>query len=162
DIPMFRQSHVEHLVKEYIEKIKMDQTAVQEEQNKLQKKTDNQQKEVSRLRRDLDKIKARMKKWQYAFAEDIISAEDLRKRMAEEATVEAAILAKLEILTENNDQPSDDRLYELIDLWSHMDDVEKQNAIGTIFDKITLFTDEVNVKGVKNAFFPANVTIKYK
>jgi site-specific DNA recombinase len=162
DMPMFRQTHVEHLIMEHIESIRTDQIAVAIEQDGMKKTDSERKKEVARLRKELEKIRARIKKWQYAFAEDIINEVDLKKRMDEEYEAENAILEKLEIIEVKENNKSSNRLFELVELWPTLDDLDKQEAIASIFERITLITDESNVKGVKNAFFPARAEVKYR
>ncbi len=162
DMPMFRQSHVEHLVMGHIEQIRMDQGNVKQLQESIDRKVNDQGKDIAKLKRDLDKIKARVKKWQYAFAEDLISADDLRMRMSEEALAEEAIMMKLDQYTGIDKQVDSDSLFDLVELWPSLNDIDKQDVLGTVFEQIKLMTDETNVKGVKNAFFPATIEVRMK
>lgn len=162
DMPMFRQNHVEHLIMEHIEVIRNDQAAIVSEQVSMTKNDGEKKREAVRLRKELEKVRARIKKWQYAFAEDLISEIDLKQRMDEEYRAESAIRSKLETLEPSEDKASSDRLFELVELWPTLDDLDKQEAIGSIFERITLITNESNVKGVKNAFFPAHAEVKYR
>lgn len=163
DMPMFRQSHVEHLIMEYIKGIRMDQEAVKQDLELNEQQEADRLKEINRLKRDLEKVRARIKKWQYAFAEDIISADDLKTRMDEETMAEAVITQKITSFQGYETQAViNERLFELVELWPKLNDHEKQEAVTTIFNKVTLSSDARNFKGVKNAFFPATVDIDYK
>ncbi|WP_052476140.1 recombinase family protein [Cohnella kolymensis] len=162
NMPMFRESHVTHLIMEHIEKIRLDHMAVETEKKSLKKQEDERKQEASRLKRELDKIRARIKKWQYAFAEDLITDSDLKKRMNEEKDLEAQTLSKLHALETSEESDILDRLVGLTEQWTSLDDADKNELITTVFEKITLHTDEVNVKGVKNAFFPASIEVEYK
>lgn len=161
DMPMFRQSHVEHLMMEYISQIQSDRDRVNEKKSEVAHKKDERKQEEIRLTRELEKIRARVKKWQYAFAEDLISDLDLKKRMDEERNAEAEILSKLQGMEEVEDGDIPTNLIHLSELWTSLNDNDKQRAVSTIFEKITLLSNESNVKGVKNAFFPATVEVKY-
>jgi site-specific DNA recombinase len=162
DMPMFRQSQVEHLIMEHIKNIKSDHKAIATEQEKIAKSDSEKKKEITRLRKELEKVRARIKKWQYAFAEDLINETDFKKRMDEEYEVESEIRSKLEAFEGVKNQPGNEKIFELIEMWPELDDLDKQEAIGTIFKKITLITDARNVKGVKNAFFPARAEIEFQ
>lgn len=162
DMPMFRQTHIERLIMGHIDKIRVDHEAINAEKTTLKQKEDNRKKEQASLRRDLDKVKARIKKWQYAFVEDLISDADLKRRMNEERDSEAEILNKLLQLEDTTETDIFDRLIDLSELWTSLDDADKNEAITTIFERITLNTNETNVKGVKNTFFPASVEVEYK
>lgn len=159
DQPMFREAHVEHLLKKYIERIRLDQNKIQEI-NSTQ--TSSSVKELQKLKKQLDKIKARIKKWQYAFVEELISAEDLRDRMAEEAATELAITKKIESLNNLNDGPNVYELKRLDELWDKLSNNEKNEMARTIFSRLTLITDVVNPKGVKNSFFPSKLEVEYR
>jgi len=159
--PMFRQVHVEHLIKEYIQSIRAEIEQLKEHHTEIERKESDKKKESAKLKRDLEKVRARIKKWQYAFAEDLINETDLRMRMDEEYLAEQDILSKLDAMAGTSTQ-TNEQLLQLIDLWDDLDDLDKQQTVSTIFEKITLITDEVNVKGVKNAFFPARVEVSFR
>lgn len=161
DMPMFRQVHVEHLIMEHIKQIRIDKDRVRAHQEDEGNKSSDRKKELSKLRRELEKIRSRIKKWQYAFAEDLIDENDFKKRMEEEHEEETKITEMIETLREPEEVVVSDRLFELADIWPRMDDIEKQEIIGTLFDRITLITELSNVKGVKNAFFPAEIKVEY-
>jgi len=161
NMPMFRQSHVEHLIMEYIISLRVSNEKTRQQIEKLRKHEVQLKKEQEKLRRELDKIRSRIKKWQYAFAEDLISEDDLRQRMNEEYAAEQDILAKLEATSSTDKNSPTEQLFQLAELWPELDDIEKNETICAIFEQITLHTDEVAPKGVKNAFFPARVEVKF-
>lgn len=164
DMPMFREIHVEYLVMEYIKQIKMDQEEVKENQLNLKKVETDKKSEVYKLRRELGKINARIKKWQYAFAEDIISARDLKERMAEEIEEEQRINQLIDNLTIEEDETINDKVRELSEIWNQLNDKDKNEAITTIFKKITLKSDYVysnSTRSKRGEFFPAMIDIEY-
>jgi site-specific DNA recombinase len=165
DMPMFRQIHVEHLIMQYISQIKSDQEAVRLNKTKINKDHQNIKKEIEKHKRELSKVHARIKKWQYAFAEDLISVEDLKQRMAEETAEEQKISRLLNSLN-NTLAPTESYgdVIELMDLWHELDDVDKNEAITTVFKSITLQTDYVyshSNRQKRNEFFPASIEIVY-
>lgn len=165
DMPMFRQVHVEYLIMQYISQIKSDQEAVRLNQTKVSNDHQNIKKEIEKHKRDLAKIHARIKKWQYAFAEDLISADDLKKRMTEE-TVEEQNLYRILNNLNNALAPveSYDDIIELMELWYELDNVDKNEAITTIFKSITLHTDYVyshSNRHKRNEYFPAKIEVEY-
>lgn len=165
DMPMFRQIHVEHLIMQYIGEIKADRHKVIKNKSEQAKERMNQTKEIERLKRELSKIHARIKKWQYAFAEDLISAEDLKKRMTEEAEEEHTLSKQLErLVIAQSPTESYDDVIELFDLWNELDELEKNEAITTVFKTITLNSDYVYspaTRHKRNEFFPASIDVVY-
>lgn len=158
DMPMFRQKHVEHLVMKYIESIRLDASKIdlKRDQSELNKK-------IHQVNNELNRIRERRKKWQYMFANDLMDELELRRNLNEEKEREETLLAELRALENQRKEefvyPS--RLLEIMDVWDTIDNQEKREMLWTIFDEITLFTNEKNVKGVKNKFFPAWVEVKY-
>lgn len=65
---------------------------------KPEKETDN---EEQAMRRELKKIKDRRKKWQLAYADDVISLQDLRDRTAEDKLREIELRKELEKFSED-------------------------------------------------------------
>lgn len=159
DMPMFRQVHVEHLVMKYIKSIRLDQSKIdlRQDQSDLNRK-------IRKANNELNRISERRKKWQYMYVNELISEEELRQRLEEEKEQEEQLFGELREMEnqkkENFEYPA--RLYEIIDIWDKIGNQEKRELLLTIFDEITLCTNETNVKGVKNKFFPSWVEIKYR
>jgi site-specific DNA recombinase len=157
-MPMFRQKHVEHLVMKYIESIRLDKSKIEvkHDQSELDRG-------IRKINNELNRIKERRKKWQYMFVNELISEFELRQHLDEEKAQEEKLLGELRVLENQKKEfvyPA--RLLEIVDVWKNIDNQEKRELLWTIFDEITLHTDETNVKGVKNRFFPAWVDIRYK
>jgi len=158
DMPMFRQKHVEHLVMKYIESIRLDKSKIEvkHDQSELDRG-------IRKINNELNRIKERRKKWQYMFVNELISEFELRQHLDEEKAQEEKLLGELRVLENQKKEfvyPA--RLLEIVDVWKNIDNQEKRELLWTIFDEITLHTNETNVKGVKNRFFPAWVDIRYK
>lgn len=94
------------------------------------------------LEKQLEAIKKRRKKWQMAFAEDVISLDDLRDRMREEAEKEAEIRKKLEELKEDIEDESLDKetfmvyIQDLKQLWPKLDRRAQKDLVNAIFREI--------------------------
>lgn len=163
-MPMFRQSHVEHLLFEYIEKILFDPGLTQEAMQQKKTKKQNGEKELARLKRDLEAVKTRIKKWQYMFVNDLISSDDLRERLNEEAEAESKLKEAIKRLASVDKETDEVRtqLQQMADVWPELDDAEKQELLRIMFERITIYTDLENVKGVKNKFFDASIEVKYR
>ncbi|EJW19942.1 recombinase family protein [Paenibacillus alvei] len=162
DMPMFRQSHVEHLIMEHINKIVFDQELMESGHHDFEEEAKKNSKEIAKIKRKLDEFSKRKKKWQYMFVEDLITFEELRERLKEEDENTEIESKKLNSLNVDSgfiiDTP---RLIRLRDAWNFADDSEKQELLRTIFNTITLKTECRNVKGVKNKFFDAEIEVKY-
>lgn len=158
DMPTFRQKHVEHLIMQYIESIRLDKSKIdlKQDQTELNRK-------IRKLNNDLNKIRERRKRWQYMFVNDLITEFDLKRNLDDEKEQEEKLIAELRLLENQKKEefvyPS--RLLEIVEVWDKIGNQEKRELLWTIFDKITLHTNETNVKGVKNRFFPAWVEIHY-
>lgn len=155
NMPIFRQIHIEHLVKEYIRKIKLENDRLLD----FETKDDNdQEKEIGKLKRSLLKISERKEKWKYMFVEELIPQDEFRKHMTDEEKSEQHVRQQIaELENSLSGIPKINNLLKLEDAWNYADDVERKELISTIFDKIVINTDLVNVKGVKNKFFDAYI-----
>lgn len=158
DMPTFRQVHVEHLVKSYIQKIKLDTELIDTETNNAITERSKNEDEIQLAKKDLAKISKRKEKWQYMFVEGLISKEDVRKRITEEEEQEKELKLKIaEIQNNYSGVPKLEVLTEMEELWDISDDEEKKELVYTTFKKIALNTNLTKVKGVKNKFFDAYI-----
>ena len=96
NLPKIRMDKIE---KRFLEKIR----AYQDSQTALEvaSSEDNgdNKSEIKYLYAEIDKVKKRREKWQHAYADEVISIDDLRERMAEEAGRENELREQLEALT---------------------------------------------------------------
>ncbi|WP_339259516.1 recombinase family protein [Paenibacillus sp. FSL R5-0713] len=158
DMPTFRQVHVEHLVMEYISKIKWDMKTAGEIAAGMEQAVADKQDEAAEARREINRIAERREKWQYMFVEGLIGKDAIRKKIAEEDAAEEAARKKLASVKNSlSVMPDTAVLEDLQTLWKHMDDEEKKTMVYEVFEKIVLNTPETNVKGVKNKFFKADI-----
>lgn len=106
-----------------------------------------------KLLEELDNIQKRKKKWQIAYANDVISLEDLKQHTDEDKKREEFIKSQLEGLTEQKKSYMDPKeviqqLKQLRDIWYQIDDeVAKKNFINEVFSHITINTDVTEAKG---------------
>lgn len=162
--PIFRQVHIEHLVMDYIKKIPLDQNLTKQARSKMVVQENDRQKQIAKLRRDLENVKERVKKWQYMFVEELVTADDLRKRLDEEYQKETAIRNDLEELQRQGKETVEiqSKLKNIADIWDQLTDLEKKDILYDIFEEIKVITHVINPKGVKNKFFDASIQVKYR
>ena len=157
DMPTIRQVHVEHLLIQEMSQKFADAADLKTESERL-KKVEVKKNDHDQLKLQLSKIKERRKKWQYLFAESMMTSDELRERLKSDEREEKEIQSQLEepvtIATAD--------LKSFLDFWKVADDLEKKKLIQTTFNRLTLHTDETNVKGVKNRFFDASLEVIYQ
>jgi site-specific DNA recombinase len=111
--------------------------------------------DTSKLYQNLEQIEKRKKKWQYAWANDVISDEDFNDRMNEERTLENTIRQQLESVelpevVEVSMNEMARYLKEIEENWNVYEAIEKKNFVQTFVDFINvgydnkrLYIDEV-------------------
>lgn len=158
DMPTFRQAHVEHLLMREMESKFADAADLKDESERL-RKMESKKNDHDQLRSQLVKIKERRRKWQYLFAEGMMTSDELRERLKsderEEKTIQSQLEETLPII----------RVAELksfLDFWHIADDLEKKKLVQTTFSRLVLKTDLTHVKGVKNKFFDASLEVEYQ
>ncbi|PZM63339.1 hypothetical protein DOE73_22410 [Paenibacillus dendritiformis] len=161
NMPMFRQKHVEHLVMKHVESIIFDSNLIMNQHENEEKRIKMKANE-HKLKRKVSEINTRKKKWQYMFVEGLIDADDLKERLKEEEDGKLEILRELDLLQKDCESKFDiPKLTKFKEAWTLANDIEKQDLLRTIFKQIILTTECENVKGVKNKFFEADVTVEY-
>ncbi|WP_163583312.1 recombinase family protein [Gracilibacillus saliphilus] len=102
-------------------------------------------KRYNEITKDLERVKSRRKKWQYAWAEEQISDEDFQNRMKEEKIKEEALLKELETLNLEEEKEMDNELKELLlntaDNWHTLDDGERKQLLQLIIKRIVIDID---------------------
>jgi site-specific DNA recombinase len=108
---------------------------------------------VDQLRSELDAIQKRKKKWQEAYANDVISLDDLKERTEEDRQREEYIKSQLssEPRKEKSYWTKDEiiqQLKELREAWHLIDnEAAKKNFINDAFDNIIIDTYDDDIKG---------------
>lgn len=100
--------------------------------------------EIEHLQKELEKIEKRKRKWQYAWAEDIMTYEDFKKRMDEANKQEEEIKNQLEqFMTDNDDDEvvfsKETIIAELKNIrknWEHLEALEKKNLLDEIVQQV--------------------------
>lgn len=162
DMPIFRQSHVEYLLMEYIAEMRLNASMVQQEAEAISEVSVTTENEMDKLQRELSKVKERKKKWQYMFVEELMDSDTLRERVKEENEKEEVLnrmIEEINVIQEST--PDVTRLMDISELWDTLDDDDKKELVYIIFNRITLYTDLSNVKGVKNKYFEARIEVTY-
>lgn len=158
NMPMFRQVHVEHLVREYIRKIKIDSELIDSEIKSLTNKRIETEDIILSTKKELAKVLKRKENWQFMFVEGLISKDDIRKRLKAEEEIE---LELRRTLAENQNNttglPKLEALVNFEEAWNVSNDEERKELVYTTFNKIIVNTNLTNVKGVKNKFFDAYI-----
>jgi site-specific DNA recombinase len=118
DMPVFRQIHIEKLLKDYIDQTKLDQSLISEKAEKIIEEKEKATKEVDWVNTELARIRARRKKWQYMFAEELMTAKELKLCLDEDAAEENKLQTKLnEIESQSNETQNFDQLTEFMAFW---------------------------------------------
>lgn len=159
-MPMFRQELVEKLVMDYIEKLSTDRMTVEKEMDIDNKKNEGLNKRLNDLNHDKQKIMERRKKWQYAYANDLITEDELSERNKEDRSILDSINKEIESITgklTSKPTHSLDHIIELKEVWSTADDSERQELLNIIFKEIVLYTPLDKARATKGKFIPASI-----
>src|SRR5690606_15261631 len=99
------------------------------------------------IQKELQTIRRRKKKWQLAYAEDVITLEELRERTAEDTQREKELLKELETLEEPPPTPEFDKR-ELIDrlqklelIWANATRRERKEILQSFFSRLVIDAD---------------------
>lgn len=160
-MPMIKQETAEKLIMEHIEQIKLDKAEIDKHTVEKMVEQNELQKELDQLNKQLEEIKKRRKKWQYAFVEDLITADELRERNQEEEEKERVINERIdEIRREMDLELSNEEIKNLMltlpEVWEVLDDREKNELIRTIFKRIEFDAPE-NIAPKKGKPRPARI-----
>lgn len=159
-MPMFQQRLVEKLVMDHIAAIKLNHKKI-EELSETTHESNEYETELGELERELRKISERKKKWQYAYADDLMTVEELRQRNAEATEQEAFLRSRKEEievdLNQGLEEYPDDVVFELPELWEALDDKDKNQMIRKIFNTIVVDTPLEKGLGKKNQLMPAHI-----
>lgn len=147
DMPLLRQSLAEKMIMQHIKDIRLSQEEIKKEAVKAEK-TDNSI-ELEQMRKELRSIVERRKKWQYMFAEDLMTEADFKLRKREEDEKERFLLERIEELKADEvgiNANFAKMMYELPEFWSMLSDGVKKETMQTIFHSIFFECDVKNGK----------------
>jgi len=114
-----------------------------------EKRNDQYEKQMNDLRSELNRIRNRREKWQYAWANELINDEEFTKRMAEEQERETEVKQKLnEMNIKQSNQEFNDEIITLLSNaianWNLLSANEKKQLLQMTVDKIVV--DKVDAK----------------
>ncbi|EGL82060.1 Resolvase domain containing protein [Caldalkalibacillus thermarum TA2.A1] len=160
-MPLIRQELAEKLIMEHIAEIKLDKKEIDKHTVEKMIEQDDLKKELDKLNKQLEEIKKRRKKWQYAFVEDLITADELRERNTEEEEKERIINERIEEIRKEmepvmSSEEIKNLMFTLPEVWEVLDDKEKNELIRTIFKRIEFDAPE-KVTPRKGKFIPARL-----
>lgn len=135
--PRLEKAFIEYLEQQNFDKL-FDEVANQGERvlNKKKESID-----VDTIQKKLDKIEKRKKKWQYAWAEEIMTYEDFKNRMKEAKREEELLKGQLLSTTINDDNKIDREdlilvLKQIKHNWITLDYKEKKSLVSQIIKQI--------------------------
>jgi site-specific DNA recombinase len=150
-LPLFRQSVAETMIMEHLRQIKLSHDEIASANASLERTMIDYTNELDTLKRELNATLERRKKWQYMFAEDLISESDFRARKSEEDEKESVIknrMNELQAVEIGIDKGDINVVLDLPDLWEMLDDSEKKETMQTIFESIYVDCDVDNGKKI--------------
>lgn len=144
DLPLLRQSLAEQMIMGYIRNINITRSELNESAKAVEKEKKSNDKETEQMRKELRQLGDRRKKWQYMFAENLMSESDFRLRKREEDEKESILLDRIEELKAEEvgiSSTFSHFMYALPDIWSELEDTDKKEAMQTIFHSIVFECD---------------------
>lgn len=137
DMPYIAERFMEQQLLAYLEKIDVDSDILDELPQEQQDETDR----IEWLQTELKAVEKRRTKWQYAWANDMISDEDFALRMKEEAEKEEALRKELENIRSVAKTINANELKEIIQNirlnWDHLEPTEKKILLQTFIKEIS-------------------------
>lgn len=141
DMPTTSERIIEHNFLKDLKKYIFD---ISESDIKGDASDENKNKKIRSIKRDLQKIKDRRKKWQYAWANEsmMMSDEDFQARMKEEQEKEDELKQQLEELHVEQPKIIDSDVIEImadaVENWNLLEPLEKKQLIQIAIDKIVI------------------------
>jgi len=145
NMPLLRQSLAEKQIMEYIKGIRISSEEIAAAAEQMEQEQTDFQSEIEALHKELRAVTERRKKWQYMFAEDLMSEKDFRERKREEDEKERIMSEQIEGLKAKDIGLNSDFMNIMFDLpeyWEVLDDLAKKETMQTIFENI-IFECEV-------------------
>ncbi|OMF38819.1 hypothetical protein BK133_01035 [Paenibacillus sp. FSL H8-0548] len=164
-MPTIQQNHIEHLLMKYISDIAIEKSLTAAEKKKSDNQNEAREKLIQKLKRDLDSVRNRVKKWQFMFIEELVTADDLRSRLAVEYETEADILKSLEEaqIRVKESEEIKFKLSTFSQSWNEADDFDKKELLNEMFEEIRVICHIDNPRGYRNGnFFPAELELTYR
>lgn len=147
DCPMILEKVVEQEIIKYCNLLNLTDEpktdAAQEKRNKENKKI------LKQLYKALEKINARKKKWQYGWANEMLSDEDYKQRMLEEQKRESEVQTQINELESKIDtpKPHDQKnmkfISETFSNWNELTTTEKKQFMQLFFESIVIDVERI-------------------
>ncbi|KQL20506.1 recombinase family protein [Cytobacillus solani] len=141
DQPLINQNYLEHQFLNRISHWNLNKE-VNEAIIEDKKSVDNTD-SIANINKEIEEIKKRRSKWQYAWVNEMISDEDFKKRTNEENKKEKMLLEELEALTKIENPIMDN--YNIVDIlsdiqlnWSNLEIHEKKQLVHLTFKTISV------------------------
>lgn len=151
NLPLLKQELAERMIIDYVRAVNHSMEEVAAAREKLSLQVVDHNSEKDHLQKELRTVAERRKKWQYMFAEDMISEVDFRSRKREEDEKEKILKEQLDNIKASEAGVNSDNMSFLIDLpelWYDFDDADKKEMVQTIFESIVFDCDVETGKGV--------------
>ncbi len=151
-MPILRQEHAEKLIMQYIKKVKIAKERLDKVPTKIKKEVASHDTELSELNKKLGAVAERRKKWQYMFAEDMMSETDFRTRRREEDEEEKFIKDRIELLKSEDIGISSNAMTLMFDiprLWTILEDKDRNEVAQSVFRTIVFDCFDENPIGRK-------------
>ena len=141
NMPMLRQELAEKLILEYITHLELTTERKAKAASKIKKAVVSNKNELNDLNKELSAVSDRRKKFQYMFAEDMITETDFKQRRREEDEKETIIKERLEKMrseTVGTNPKTMNIMFQLPKLWKVMNDKDRNIIIQDIFKSIVV------------------------
>lgn len=138
-MPMLRQVVAEELIMSYVSRFSMGHKEVAATAEELKTVQQDRSSELEKLQKELRAVTDRRKKFQYMFAEDLMSEADFRARKREDDEQEKVIATAIEEIRAASVGTNPQTMNFLVDLstlWEGLDDAERKEWMQTIFDSV--------------------------
>lgn len=147
DLPLIRESSIElsflNAIQEQLKSFSDIALTVGNEPEKEKIKVNSQ---IKNLQKQLKSIKERKKKWQLAYANDVIDIQELREHTGSDRKRQEEIEKELEELTKNNPQSSSEEiikaLSDFLGNWDMLEPIEKKHSVMLFLKQFDINCDD--------------------
>jgi site-specific DNA recombinase len=141
DMPMLNEKSVEEAFLQYVNDL-YDNIMAMDIASSYTSEEKEVMKQIQTIKKQLEEIKKRRKKWQFAFANEVISLEELKELTEGDRELEKELEQKLKDLESQiqTDKKTPEEiaalLQQFIRNWNHLTDREKKNLISILVKEI--------------------------
>jgi site-specific DNA recombinase len=137
DLPSFHESLMEKQFIKFLNNLSFDQQEIE-----LEDINEKDQKRIKYIEKEINKIQKRQKKWQYAWANEIMGDDEFRERMREERERLDKYNQELKELKQIDTGSVSQEVMELLQNatynWNSLSDIEKKQLLQILVDKIVV------------------------